>query len=76
MGTNSYTTADLANITKALSQGLKKARLNGREVEYQSALQMRKVKADMEAQLNMDAELAGTRKQRPRSYRARCAKGL
>lgn len=71
-----YSQSDLDNINNALAKGYKKVRLNGREVEYQSALQMLKVRDVIQGQINASAEQSGTRAKRPRSFRARCSKGL
>ena len=70
-----YTQADLDSINTAIAGGKRRVRLNNREIEYFSAGDMLKVKADIVAEL-ADAALvlAGTR--RPSAYRARVCKGL
>ncbi len=76
MGTNTYTKADIQILTSAIMSGSKKVKLNDREVEYQSILQMKQALNEAVAQVNMEDELAGVRSRRPRVYRAHNSKGL
>lgn len=67
-----FTQSDLDNINRSIANGIRRTRLNGREVEYHSIEQMKLAKADIVAELNRTTSTI----QRPKSYRSRTSKGL
>ena len=67
-----FTQSDLDNINRSIANGIRRTRLNGREVEYHSIEQMQLAKNEIIAELNR----ATSTIKRPKSFRSRTVKGL
>lgn len=71
-----YSQIDLDTIKSAIAKGVRKTRLNGREIEFQSVTQMIKAKDDIQRELSLQAQDTSPLSRRPRAYRAKTSKGL
>lgn len=69
------TQADLDRIEAAISTGVRRVRLNGREEEYHSVGQLMDARDAIKRELAADLAAAGGAV-RPRSFRSRTNKGL
>lgn len=67
-----YTTTDLDNINSAITSGVRRVRLNGREQEFMHSEELFAIRDKITEELNR----TNTAITRPRSFRSRTRKGL